>query len=459
MITIPKDIFRAYDIRGVVSETLTSEVAFILGKALGTQVQSLGEKKLFIARDGRLSGPSLFEALSKGVLSTGCDVVDLGLLPTPLLYFATHVSPISCGIVITGSHNPPNYNGIKMVMQRRALFGEDIEKLYQLTQTQAFQVGNGCLSKQDITESYLAYLKETIRLARPLKIVVDCGNGVSGVVAPKLYEQLGCEVIPLYCEVDGHFPNHHPDPSQPANLKALQQAVRLHQAELGLAFDGDGDRLGVVDSAGNIIWPDRQLILFAKDILTRNVGATIIYDVKCSRHVGMQVEKMGGQPLMWKTGHSFIKAKMQETNALLGGEMSGHIFFKERYFGFDDALYAGARLLEIFSKQTLNSHAFFETLPNSENTPELHIKTKTEAEKFSFVEKLKALAHFEEAKITTIDGLRADFKDGFGLIRPSNTTPSLILRFEGDTKDALERIQSQFRALLLMLNPDGGLPF
>lgn len=459
MITIPKDIFRAYDIRGVVSETLTSEVAFILGKALGTQVQSLGEKKLFIARDGRLSGPSLFEALSKGVLSTGCDVVDLGLLPTPLLYFATHVSPISCGVVITGSHNPPNYNGIKMVMQRRALFGEDIEKLYQLTQTQAFQVGNGCLSKQDITESYLAYLKETIRLARPLKIVVDCGNGVSGVVAPKLYEQLGCKVIPLYCEVDGHFPNHHPDPSQPANLKALQQAVRLHQAELGLAFDGDGDRLGVVDSAGNIIWPDRQLILFAKDILTRNVGATIIYDVKCSRHVGMQVEKMGGQPLMWKTGHSFIKAKMQETNALLGGEMSGHIFFKERYFGFDDALYAGARLLEIFSKQTLNSHAFFETLPNSENTPELHIKTKTEAEKFSFVEKLKALAHFEEAKITTIDGLRADFKDGFGLIRPSNTTPSLILRFEGDTKDALERIQSQFRALLLMLNPDGGLPF
>lgn len=454
---LSKEIFRAYDIRGIVDETLTEENVRAIGAALGTQVLEAGGSSIIVGRDGRTSGLRLRNALVEGLISTGCNVVDIGEVPTPLVYFATFALKISSGVVITGSHNPANYNGLKMMIKGKALYGETILGLYDLIQTASFRKGNGRISFKEISDSYIQFIKTDIQVRR-LKIVVDCGNGVAGHIAPLLYQALGCEVIPLYCEVDGRFPNHHPDPGQPENLLDLKKAVLINHADLGLAFDGDGDRLGIVDNEGNIIWPDRLLILFAKEILSRNPGAHIIFDVKCTRHVQEAVTQFGGTPLMWKTGHSFIKAKIEETGALLAGEMSGHLFFKDRWFGFDDALYAGSRLLEILSKANESSAEIFKKLPDSVNTPEILLKV-SEQEKFSTVSKMISLAKFEQAEISTIDGLRVDFKDGFGLVRPSNTGPNLILRFEGDTKIALDRIKNEFRTLLQTVQPEWRLTF
>jgi phosphomannomutase/phosphoglucomutase len=457
---MPTEIFRAYDIRGVVNKSLTVKIVEAIGCALGTMVLARGETAIVVARDGRLSGPLLIDALSKGILATGCDVVDIGMVPTPVLYFATYHLNIPSGVMITGSHNPPEYNGLKMMVGGQALYGDGIQALAELIRVSDFRQGQGQKTERNLVESYVQAIKKDIRLSRPLKIVVDAGNGVTGHIIPALFEALKCTIIPLFCEVDGHFPNHHPDPGQPKNLADLIAAVHTHKADIGLAFDGDGDRLGVVDNLGKIIWPDRLLILFAKKILEKNPKAKIIYDVKCTRHVAAVVESLGGQPLMWKTGHSLIKAKMQEIDALLAGEMSGHLFFKDRWFGFDDALYAGARLLEILSEQKneITAAELFSTLPDSVNTPELLIHV-TEQTKFERVEQLIALAQFPDAKISTIDGLRVDFKDGFGLVRPSNTGPNLILRFEGDTAFALARIQAEFRQLLVDVEPRWELPF
>jgi len=463
---VTKGIFRAYDIRGIVTSTLTPDIVRDIGRALGTVVIRKGEQQIVMGRDGRLSGTALAEALTEGIISTGCHVLDVGMVPTPVLYFATHHLDCPSGVMITGSHNPPEYNGLKIMISGEALFGEGIQALYELIEARLFIVGYApgqYIQHHHIIQDYIQVIVQGISitpLEKPLKIVIDCGNGVAGLVAPQLYEALNCEVIPLYCEVDGLFPNHHPDPGQPENLVDLQKAIKTHHADLGLAFDGDGDRLGVVDNEGNIIWGDRQLIIFAKDVLSRNPGATIIYDVKCTRHLQSQIMAWGGEPLMWKTGHSLIKAKMRETGALLAGEMSGHLFFKERWYGFDDALYAGARLLEIVSKNLniQSVQALFLSIPDSVNTPELQIPV-SENTKFSIVGKLVNVCRFEDAKINTIDGLRVDFPDGFGLIRASNTTPNLILRFEGDTAVALKRIQDNFRQLLWTFDPNWVLPF
>jgi len=457
---VSPEIFRAYDIRGIVDSTLTPAVVREIGRALGTKIQEEGDTRVVVGRDGRLSGPLLKEALSEGLKSTGCEVIDVGAVPTPVLYFATHYLNIPAGVMITGSHNPPNYNGLKIMVGGQALYGQGILSLYSLIREGIFPQARGKESSENIIEPYMQSVQANIQLPHRLKIVVDCGNGIAGAVAPKLYKALGCEVIPLFCDVDGHFPNHHPDPGQPKNLEWLIKAVRDTQADMGIAFDGDGDRLGVVDEQGRIIWPDRQLILFAREILVKHPAAKIIFDVKCTRHVAAVIAKLGGEPLMWKTGHSLIKAKMQEIGALLAGEMSGHIFFKDRWFGFDDALYAGARLLEIISMAHPDkpASAIFAELPDSVNTPELLINV-TEQSKFESVQKLMALARFQDAKVSTVDGLRVDFEDGFGLVRPSNTGPNLILRFEGDNSSALQRIQREFRHLLLAVEPQWDLPF
>lgn len=458
-ISLSKEIFRAYDIRGIVHKTLTIEGVYNIGRAIGTAVLDIGEEKVVVGRDGRLSGPDLIKALADGITATGCQVVDIGMVPTPVLYFATYHLNIASGVIITGSHNPPDYNGLKIMIGGKAIYGEQIQKLYQTIQSGHFRTGQGSIVQQNVTDAYIKAIQENTQFTRPLKVVIDCGNGVAGILAETLYRSLGCEVIPLFCEVDGRFPNHHPDPGQPQNLQDLIQAVRLHQADVGLAFDGDGDRLGIVDNQGKIIWPDRLLILFAEEVLNRSPNATIIFDVKCSRHVSDVISKQGGTPLMWKTGHSLIKAKIQETGALLAGEMSGHLFFNDRWYGFDDGLYAGARLLEILSNDSKRSASErFATIPDSQNTPELVLGV-TEQFKFEAVQKLIAFARFTDAKISTIDGLRVDFQDGFGLVRPSNTGPNLILRFEGDSLPALERIQAQFRQLLLSIESKWILPF
>lgn len=454
---IPREIFRAYDIRGIVETTLTPENVYSIGRALGSLVLEAGEQKIVIGRDGRLSGPMLITALTTGILASGCDVVDIGQVPTPLLYFATHHLNISSGVVLTGSHNPSNHNGLKMILGGKPLYGEDIQAIYHKICSGSFQKGSGRLTTQSIIEEYIQTILKNVKLKRPLKIVVDCGNGVASVVAPLLYKQLGCEVVPLFCEVDGRFPNHHPDPGQPKNLQDLIHAVRHHKADLGLAFDGDGDRLGIVDDSGNIIWPDRLLILFAADVLKQFPEAEVLYDVKCTRHVEKEIVKLKGRPLMWKTGHSLIKAKMRETGAKLAGEMSGHLFFKDRWYGFDDALYAGARMLEILCNQTEKASTLFNAIPDSVNTPEIYIAV-SEAEKsqiiFNLLQAVEASKHrFLGAKLSTIDGLRIDFEDGFGLVRPSNTAANLILRFEGDHQEALDRIRALFKQLLSQAAP------
>lgn len=452
-------IFRAYDIRGIVGESLTTEGTFLIGKAIGSVLREQQGEQMVIARDGRLSGPQLLNALSDGLLSVGCDVIDLGRVPTPLLYYAIPSFSAHSGIMLTGSHNPPNYNGMKIVMNGQSLAEEGIAHLYSRILNRQFTKGSGKRSEYNIIPRYTEAITENIKLDRSLKVVIDAGNGVAGDIAPALFRALGCEVITLFCEVDGTFPNHHPDPSQFENLKDLMQHVREHQADIGLAFDGDGDRLGVVTNRGEIILPDRLLMLFSMDLLKHHPQANIIYDVKCTHHLGKVIAAHGGIPVMWKTGHSLIKGKMTEIHAKLAGEMSGHFFFKDRWNGFDDALYAGARLLEILAAHSVSSHDLFSSLPNSVNTPELKILVD-EDEKFSLMEQLAAKADFTQAKeMMTIDGLRIHFDEGWGLIRPSNTSPYLILRFEAINEIILANIQLLFRDWLLSVKPDLVLPF
>lgn len=457
-VRLSPEMFRAYDIRGVVGEQLNEEVVRQIGRAIGSEAFERGEQKVIVARDGRLSGPDLLEALKRGLLESGRDVIDLGAVPTPLLYFATHYLSSRSGVMLTGSHNPSNYNGLKIVLAGDTLSGDDIQRLRERIETGNLLSGRGSLERMSIAEDYMAQITSDVALAQPLKIVIDCGNGIAGAVAPDLYRALGCEVIELYCDVDGNFPNHHPDPSKPKNLEKLIETVKAEQADVGLAFDGDGDRLGVIDSNGNIIWPDRQLMLYAMDVLSRHPGTDIIYDVKCSRHLARVISGHGGRPLMWRTGHSLIKGKMRETGALLAGEQSGHIFFKERWYGFDDAIYTGCRLLEILAADFRKSADIFKSLPEGVTTPELNMAI-SDQRKFAFVDKLAQEGDFAGGQVNTIDGVRVDFADGWGLVRASNTTPALVLRFEADNETALKRIQELFRGQLLMVDPQAQLPF
>lgn len=451
-------IFKAYDIRGVLGKTLDISIARQIGQAFGSAALVKGEKTVVIGRDGRLSGPSLSAALSDGLQSVGVDVIDVGMVATPMLYFATYALGAPSGIMVTGSHNPPDYNGFKMVLAGEAIYGETIQQLYQRILASDFSSGQGGYRQHDIREAYLARIIGDIKLAKPMKIAVDCGNGVAGAVAGDLYRGLGCEVIELFCDVDGNFPNHHPDPAHPENLEDVIQALRTTDAVLGLAFDGDGDRLGVVTKDGQIIFPDRQLMLFAQEVLSRHPGAPILYDVKCSRHVAEVVEAAGGKPLMGKTGHSLVKARMRETQAPLGGEMSGHVFFKDRWYGFDDGLYAGARLLEILSN-VADPSATLNALPQSMSTPELQIQC-AEGENHAVVERLQKEARWPDAKqVLTIDGVRVEYADGFGLVRASNTTPVLVLRFEAENEAALSRIQASLGKAIRQVKPDAELPF
>ncbi len=451
-------IFRAYDIRGVVGESLTPEAAYEIGRAIGSEAYFRGEQSIVVGRDGRLSSPDLAEALIRGLKATGRDVKDVGLVPTPVLYFAAQYLGSASGVMVTGSHNPADYNGFKIVLGGETLAGDAVQALRERIETGDMLTGAGAVETIEVLPDYIERIKSDIQLLQPLKLVVDCGNGAAGIAAPALFRQLGCEVVELFCDIDGNFPNHHPDPGKPENLSALIQAVQSEGAGLGLAFDGDGDRLGVVTSTGEIVWPDRLLMLLAIDVLSRNPGAQVIYDVKCSRHLAEVISSHGGEPLMWATGHSIIKARMKETGALLAGEMSGHIFFKERWFGFDDALYAAARLLEIIANGERNFGEALAALPASFGTPELNIPM-AEGEPAAFMDKLLNGAHFEDARISTIDGLRVEFERGWGLVRASNTTPSLVLRFEADDELALHSVQEEFRRVLLQVAPGLQLPF
>jgi phosphomannomutase/phosphoglucomutase len=411
-----------------------------------------------VGRDGRLSGPGLLAALAQGLQAGGLDVIDLGEVATPMVYFAVHELQTGTGVMVTGSHNPPEYNGLKMVVGNEAIYGATIQALRQRIESGALAQGTGSYRQENIAERYLQRIVGDIQLARPMKLAIDCGNGVPGAYAPALFRALGCEVTELFCEVDGRFPNHHPDPAQLENLQDLMRCLRETDNELGFAFDGDGDRLGVVTKEGQVIFPDRQMMLFARDVLSRQPGAEIIYDVKCSRLLGDDIRRAGGRALMWKTGHSLVKAKLKETGAPLAGEMSGHIFFKERWYGFDDGLYAGARLLEIVSRAP-DANAVLNALPNSAATPELHLHC-AEGENHALIERLQREVAFPQAReVVTIDGVRAEYADGFGLARASNTTPVVVLRFEADHAQALARIQQEFKHALLRLKPDAALPF
>ncbi len=456
--TVDASIFRAYDIRGVVSTALTPAVVEQIGRSFGSESLARGQKRVVIARDGRLSGPDLVAALGKGIRSSGCDVINIGMVPTPVLYFATYHLETGTGIMVTGSHNPPEYNGLKMMIGGDTLFGDGIQLLYQRIVDADLATGEGAYEEKDIMDDYVARVVGDIKVSRKMRIVTDCGNGVAGVIAAELFRKLGCEVHELFSEVDGNFPNHHPDPAKVENLQDAANLVEKEGLDLGLAFDGDGDRVGVIDDRGQIIWPDRQMILYSRDILDRNPGARIIYDVKCSRLLPAAIEEAGGVAEMYKTGHSFVKTRIKETGAALGGEMSGHIFFKERWYGFDDALYSAARLLEILSRDSRKVSEIFGEIPDSVNTPELGVKFE-EGEHHVFMQSFIDTADFGSAKITTIDGIRADFEQGWGLVRASNTTPSLVIRFEADTQSALEEIQGKFRSAMLSVKPDLDLPF
>ena len=453
-----KEIFKAYDIRGIVGATLTAESVEIIGRAIGSEAIARQSDAVCIGRDGRLSGPELAGALARGLQSSGVDVIDVGQVTTPILYFAAHYFGTGSGVMVTGSHNPPDYNGLKMMLAGDTLSGDQISGLRTRIENSDLLSGKGSISEREIAEAYFDRVTSDVKLARPMRVAVDCGNGIAGAFAPELYKRLGCEVDELFCEVDGTFPNHHPDPSQPDNLADLIETLCNGDAEIGLAFDGDGDRLGVVTREGKIIFPDRQLMLFAADVLSRKPGSEILFDVKCTRNLAPWIRKHGGKPTMWKTGHSFMKAKLKQTGAPLGGEMSGHIFFGERWYGFDDGLYAGARLLEYLSTQN-DIRTVFDQLPDSVNTPELQIKF-AEGENYAFIESLRKTAHFEGATdIVTIDGLRVEYPDGFGLARASNTTPVVVLRFEADDDAALARIKEAFREVLLQTRSDVQLPF
>jgi phosphomannomutase / phosphoglucomutase len=458
MSTLPREIFKAYDIRGIVGRTLTPEVVRLVGQALGTLALEQGRDTFAIGRDGRLSGPELLAALSDGLRAAGANVVDLGMVVTPMTYFAATHLGTGCSVMVTGSHNPPDYNGLKMVVDGGTLSGDGIQALRERIEARRFAGGAGSYRTHDIAPAYLDRIVGDVKIARPMKIAVDCGNGVAGAFAPTLYRRMGCEVVELFCDVDGHFPNHHPDPSQPKNLADLTRRLQQGDCELGLAFDGDGDRLGVVTPGGNVIFPDRQLMLFAADVLSRVPGATVIYDVKSTRNLKSWIAQHGGVPLLWKTGHSFIKAKMKEMHAALAGEMSGHTFFGERWYGFDDGLYAGARLLEIVTREK-NPAAVLDALPDAVSTPELNIAC-AEGEPHALVARIGETETFPGATdVIRIDGLRVEYADGFGLARASNTTPVVVLRFEADNAAALARIQDEFRQVLARAKPGAELPF
>ncbi len=452
------EIFKAYDIRGIVDKTLTEDAARAIGQALGSEARARGQTAVAVGRDGRLSGPRLAGALSEGIRAAGVDVIDIGCVATPLTYFAAHELGCNSCVSVTGSHNPPEYNGLKMVLGGETLFGDLIQGLRRRIEGDDLAHGAGALRTADVRERYIERIVADVKLSRPMKIVIDCGNGVAGDVAPRLFRRLGCEVVELFCEVDGRFPNHHPDPSKIENLEDVIDMLKNSDAELGLAFDGDGDRLGVVLKDGEVVFPDRQLMLFARDVLSRVPGGQIIYDVKCTRNLASAIRAAGGVPLMWNTGHALIKAKLKQTGAPFGGEMSGHIFFKERWYGFDDGLYAGARLLEIVSRAA-DANAVLAALPDSASTPEINIRM-AEGEPFELVELLKSRGEFAGAtERITIDGLRVEYADGFGLVRPSNTTPVVVLRFEAENESALRRIQADFRRALQAAWPGIAVPF
>lgn len=442
--SIPETIFRAYDIRGIVGDTLNQDIARWIGRAVAAENLARGEKNIAVARDGRLSGPDMLGALVEGLRAGGCNVINVGQVPTPVLYYAASVLPgVTSGVMVTGSHNPPDYNGFKIMLAGETLSGDAIVALYHRIQNEDLSEGTGTLEEKDISAEYLARITGDIQLARPLKVVVDTGNGVAGELAPLLMEQLGCEVVPLFTEIDGTFPNHHPDPGDPANMQDLIRVVAETKADIGLGFDGDGDRVGVITPKGELIFPDRLMMAYAEDVLKRVPGGRIIYDVKCSGNLATLIRSKGGEPEMWQTGHSLIKARMKETGAPLAGEMSGHIFFEERWYGFDDGLYAGARLLEILAQQDVDADAFFARYPQDPSTPEINIDVSDE-KKFAVVERLVAEGEFGDGQRTTIDGLRVDFEDGWGLCRVSNTSPKLVTRYEGKTPEALQRIQTLF---------------
>jgi phosphomannomutase len=452
------EIFRAYDIRGVIDKTLDSGVAKSVGQAVGSLALERDASPVVVARDGRLSGPYLMEGMIEGIVSTGCDVLDIGAMPTGVLYYAAHEMGAGSGVMITGSHNPPDYNGFKVMVAGDTLHGEAITGLYERIKAGNLKTGQGKVTQKDVVQDYIQRIASDITVEKPMRVVIDCGNGIGGVCAADTLRAIGVEVLPLFDEVDGTFPNHHPDPSEPENLVDLIESVRLMDADLGLAFDGDADRLGVVTLAGNIIFPDRVMMLLALDVLDRNPGATIIYDVKCTQHLPAVIREAGGNPVMYKTGHSLIKARMKEIGSPFAGEMSGHFFFGERWYGVDDGIYAAARLLEILGGTETPPEAILNALPSSYSTPELKVQME-EGQNHQFVEVFQLKANFADAEINTIDGLRADFSDGWGLVRASNTTPILVVRFDAESEQALERIKSVFRTQMLEINPDLELPF
>ncbi len=446
-------IFRAYDIRGIIDETLTEEIIVKIGQAIGSEAEVQGEQTLIVGADGRTSSPRVLKSLTKGLLESGRDVVNIGSVPTPVLYFATKNSNAESGVMVTGSHNPAEYNGFKIVIAGKTLVESDIAQLYDRIESNNFTTGEGSLTEIDIWDDYMDAILDDVVVAQPLKVVIDCGNGIAGDYAPELLGNLGCEVFPIYCEVDGSFPNHPPDPTVPANLEDLIIAVRSQEADIGIALDGDGDRLVAITSEGDIVWPDKLLMLFAKDVVSRNPGSDVVYDVKCSRHLNSVISGFGGRPIISRSGHSFIKEKMAETDAVLGGELSGHIFFGERWFGFDDGIYSAARLIEIVGAQTEGLSELLKEFPDSLSTPEIHIEVD-EVSKFEIIEILSETIDFEDGSITSLDGIRVDFADGWGLIRASNTNPTLTLRFEADDQTALDRIQDLFRGKLQSVRED-----
>ncbi len=455
---VTSSIFRAYDIRGVVKTDLRPDVVLLIGKAIGTLYPNC--KKVAIGRDGRLTSKELSDNLIEGLRATGIDVIDIGEVPTPVLYYATHALGTGSGLMVTGSHNPPEYNGIKMVMGEKTLFGDMIQDIYACIENGSFNNGKGTLEEVNVLDDYINTICKEIKLQRPLSIAIDCGNGVAGPSAIKLFNGLGCSrVDELFCDIDGNFPNHHPNPSEPENLEDLISTIVNNKLDLGLAFDGDGDRVGIVDEHGDVLWADRQMMLYAKDVLSRNPGSEIIFDVKSSRNLASYIEKAGGKATIWKTGHSFIKNKMKETGALLAGEMSGHIFFKERWFGFDDGLYSAARMLEILAADSRPVSEIFNDLPNDISTPEITVTLENDGAQHEFIKKFINQSNFTDAKLSTVDGVRADFDYGWGLVRASNTTPSLVIRFEAESEEKLEQLKDNFRSQIHSVDSTINLPF
>jgi len=455
---VERSVFRAYDIRGIIGEQLDANAFYSIAKAISCRLHALGRSTILLARDGRLTSNTLSDAIAQGLLDSGIDVIDLGTVPTPVMYYATHVYGVDSGLMITGSHNPADYNGIKMVLAGTTLAQEHIDLLFDLVTTGAARQGQGHYQRFDILGDYQQRILGDIRLNRPLKVVIDCGNGISGVIAPEVLRQLGCDVIELYCDVDGHFPNHHPDPTVEANLVDLKAAVLAHQADIGLAFDGDGDRLGVVTNVGELIWPDRLMMFYAPHVLQSNPGGTIVFDVKCSSHLANVIRQANGIAKMCPTGHSLVKKVMKDERAVLAGEMSGHLFFKDRWYGFDDALYSACRLLEILSLSSDTVSNQFMAVPNSINTPEIKIPI-VESQKFAFMEHFTARAHFPDAELISIDGLRVEYEHGWGLLRASNTTPCLIARFEAQDHESLFKIQAVFKTQLQAVDEHLMIPF